>query len=272
MKPLRITKKQVIELWPKRPSRGNKTHFGRVKVWAGSEKYLGAGVLTARAAFRIGAGFVIWESEKKAIRALEFIPELILQKPEPLSNDFVYAVGPGLGTQIATKTKIQNLYKKKIERVVLDADALNVVAKHNLPVRPTWIMTPHAGEMSRLLGGVSSQKIEADRMAAIQKAQEKFGCIIVLKGHHSLISTSEKVYLNPTGNSALAKAGSGDVLTGMIAGLLAQGLTAAHAAVTGTYLHGLLADLWIKEKDIHGLTPSDLLVEIPRLQRILSHR
>lgn len=265
----RVGRIDVLQNLPDRSHLGNKTTFGKVKVWAGSAGFWGAGVLSSRAAFRVGAGYVIWEQEKENLKPLEFIPEVLLQTTAPVTSDFVYAVGPGLGTGEATKKRIEELYENKIQRVVLDADALTVVAKHNLSTLPSWIMTPHTGELSRLLGGLSSKEIEANRPAALKKAQDQFKCIIVLKGYHSMISMRDKTFVIPTGNSALAKAGSGDVLTGMLAGLWAQGLSSEQAAITATYLHGLLADLWIRRNDIRGLTPSDLLLGIPRLMKAL---
>jgi ADP-dependent NAD(P)H-hydrate dehydratase / NAD(P)H-hydrate epimerase len=262
-----IRRKDVRALLPVRTRLGNKTNYGKVKIWAGSPGFLGARVLASRGAFRAGAGYVIIESEEENPLALEFIPEAMTKKPEPATDTFTYAVGPGLGVNESTKKKIEELYNNEVKSVVLDADALTVIAQYQLPTRPSWILTPHTGELSRLLGGISSATIEKNRVLYAQKAAKKYSCVVLLKGYRSLVAEGEQVYIVPTGNSALAKAGSGDVLTGLISGLRAQGLSPRDAAIGGAYVHGAVADRWIRANDIRGLTPSDLLVEIPRVMK-----
>jgi NAD(P)H-hydrate epimerase len=262
-----IRKQDVSARLPVRTALGNKTNYGHVKVWAGSPGFLGARVLTSRAAFRVGVGYVTVETDEKNIKSLPELPEALTKKYQRPEDKYTYAVGPGLGVGEDTKSRIEELYGNKIHSVVLDADALTVIAQYQLPVLPSWILTPHTGELSRLLDGTPSSEIEQDRVKHVQKAARKYGCAVLLKGYRSLLAQGERVYLVPTGNSALAKAGSGDVLTGMIAGFMAQGLDAVAAGICGAYVHGKVADRWIHKNDIRGLTPSDLLVEIPKVLR-----
>lgn len=264
MKLHKVTLAEILSCLPSRPKNANKTQFGRVKVWAGSHGYWGAGILCGRAAYRVGAGYVYWEQKSIHLKMLKFVPEIIIKSFELPTNNFVYAVGPGMGVNDFTKNKIRKLYKEKIERVVLDADALNAVAKYGLSVRPSWIMTPHQGELNRLNGEKSSTKV-SDRTSSLLQAAKKYKCIILLKGNHSLIATNGRIFQIPTGNSSLAKAGTGDLLTGMISGFLAQGLNSLDAVKTSAYLHGLIADLFITEYDKSGFMPTDALLEIPFL-------
>ena len=150
---------------------------------------------------------------------------------------------------------------------MLIADALTVSAKERLfPLPKTWILTPHEGELSRILN-ISAAKIRKDRTKYLRLAQKKCGCIVLLKGHETLVAAATEIYKIDTGNVALAlaKAGTGDVLTGMITGFLAQGLTPLNATLLGASLHGKIADDWVlrAKKDYLSLMASDLVDLIP---------
>lgn len=173
-------------------------------------------------------------------------------------------VGPGFGVNAFTADIIKDLKARQIENVILDADAITVCAEQDLfPLLPTWIVTPHTGELARCLG-CSADEINADRKAAVVKAQQLMNCVVLLKGHQTLIRSKSRTYLNITGNAALAKSGTGDVLAGIITALRAQGLSAVKAAVLGAYLHGATANLWqAHKKDLLGMLASDVIEMIP---------
>ena len=173
-------------------------------------------------------------------------------------------VGPGLGAGPKTFQWIQKLSKQP-PPVVIDADALTVAAQKKFSPFPTnWIATPHAGELSRLLQ-ITASEIEADRLSAARKAQQKWGGIFLLKGFHTVVAFPQVTVIIPFGNAALGKGGSGDVLAGMIAGFLSQGVPLQKAPLLAAALHGWMADQWLRDgKDILSLTPQDLLQMLPQ--------
>jgi ADP-dependent NAD(P)H-hydrate dehydratase / NAD(P)H-hydrate epimerase len=264
------------KLLPERKALSNKSTFGRLLVCAGRPGFWGAGVLSTQAAFRIGAGyvtgFVTWAGEKEPLEELRSHPEVLTASvEEALGKSYsAYVVGPGFGVEPA-KHVIKELKKQKAP-VVLDADGLTALAEAKCGVNPNWILTPHTGELSRLLG-ISSEAIEADRFAAVLEAAQKFGCYVFLKGFRTLIAHEDRCVVIASGNPALAKAGTGDVLAGFVGGLLAQGLTPWKAASLGAFLHGRIADEWVKSgRDVASLVASDLEKSLPEVLSLLRGR
>ena len=261
-----INSRWAAKKLPQRPQKTHKGTFGHVLVCAGSVGTWGAGVLSSSSAYRCGAGYVTWASFQRPDKQIKQIPEVLVAKlPEALKNKRVnsYVVGPGLGTNTKVKKIILALKKQKAKAVILDADALNVLAKSPFALPSDWVLTPHAGELSRLLG-VSVKSIEANRKKAVLMAAKKFGCIVLLKGYRTLVAKDKKVFTIKSGNSALAKAGTGDVLSGMIGSFMAQGLSSLDAVLLGAYIHGALADDWIKKHDPISLKAMDLVDALPR--------
>ncbi|MBN8540980.1 MAG: NAD(P)H-hydrate dehydratase [Deltaproteobacteria bacterium] len=280
-KPLRkITRLGVRRHLPRRTAKQNKSNGGRSLIVAGSSRYLGAAILAAQAASRVGSGYVtVASADGKSLR------NHLVRHPDFLVRDFdsamihshleseysAIAIGPGLGKKPAIRRLALRLIKKLMRTslpVVLDADALNAIAEFYTPADglfpSSWIMTPHEGELSRLLN-ISSQRIRNNRESSVRAAREKFGCTIVLKGDRTLIAGRKDLWVNTSGNSALAKAGTGDVLTGIIVGLLAQQVPAEDAAKLGVFLHGLQADRWVKTGNDHlSLMASDLVARLPK--------
>lgn len=246
---------------PPRPMTANKSHFGRALLVGGAPGMEGALVLAGSACARLGAGYTFMSSPEKI--PFDRHPADFLQKSwkdlKKLSDFSAIGFGPGLGQTRQALKVLESLMKSRHPRVVLDADALTLVARHQLwPLPSGWILTPHAGEMSRILG-VPAKEIEADRLGAAREAAKKTGAVILLKGFRTVVHQNQKDYIIGSGNVALAKAGSGDVLTGFITSLLAQGLGPAEAAVLGAYLHGACADHWIAEgHSSRSLQASDL--------------
>lgn len=270
--------KELLSHLPVRKKHANKSHGGRLWVVAGSLRYPGAAILASRAASRMGAGYVglsilglpkghapFWMKSPDFIALPATLKTLKDFRPSAV------AIGPGIGrtlkAQQTARRLINELKRHREVAVVIDADGLRVLA--NTPLPAHWILTPHSGELAMLLGW-SVKRVDSDRRAAVSEAQKKFKCIIVLKGYETLLADSDRkmggtsIFKNTTGNSALAKAGTGDVLTGMIAGLLAQSVEPLLAARLAVWLHGKLADRWVKSgRDQLSLMASDLLDDLP---------
>ncbi|WP_415062176.1 NAD(P)H-hydrate dehydratase [Bdellovibrio sp.] len=268
--PRHILKKQgARKLLPAVSESDNKATRGRSLLMAGSSEYPGAGVLAAKAALRMGSGYVTLAQKNISVSSLQN-PDFLLcnlaKKPWSSLKFDAVLVGPGFGVNDYTASVIRELKRQKVEKVILDADALTVCAEKNLfPLLPTWIATPHVGELARCLK-ISADQINLDRMAAVKRAQELFQCVVLLKGHGTLVANSQKVYTIATGNSALAKAGTGDVLAGMVTALRAQGLSATKAALLGAYIHGATANLWkARKNDLLSMVASDVIEYIPQV-------
>lgn len=268
---------------PPRKADGHKGTFGKLLVVGGAVGYTGAPYLTAAAAVRSGCGLVslgvpesIWAVEAvKCASAMPFplpdqrgmLSDKALRKLLRRMEDVqVLALGPGLGRSESTERLTCALLREAKVPVVLDADGINALSAHidMLDARRgrVTILTPHDGEFARLAPGAlgSSGRVEAARSFA-----RAHGCILVLKGHRTLVATPEgNVLVNTTGCSALAKGGSGDVLTGIIASLLSQGATAVQAAAAGVWLHGRAGDLAAEELTEYGVTPEDVIARVPR--------
>ena len=267
---------------PRRPRDAHKGDFGRAYILGGSVGYTGAPVLAARAAVRSGAGLVtvgvpapIWPIA--AGKLLEAMPHplpagkdgmLSLEGDgilrEKLSRAEVCLIGPGLGRGGGVASVIRRLMKDLKLPVVLDADGINALEGHIdvLDARRDRItvLTPHDGEFTRIGGDLTG----SNRLGAARAFGAAHGCVLVLKGHRTLTAApAGNVLVNTTGNSGLAKGGSGDVLTGIVAALLAQGATAVRAAAVGVWLHGRAGDLAAERLTPYGMTPEDVVSSLP---------
>ena len=257
-------------LIPRREPKSHKSNHGHTLVLAGRPGFWGAGALAAESALRAGSGYVTWASFT-APEAVGRLPEALTATLTPdliKQNSYTaVAIGPGLGHGSEVAEILRALQTQGVP-VVCDADAITACVKHNLfPVPANWILTPHAGELGRVLG-VEAKTIEQNRVHAVTEALRVTGGHVLLKGFRTVVGSSDplKFDIINSGNAALAKAGTGDVLTGLIAGLLAQGLSPRDAATTGAYLHGHLADEWIENgQDQIALLAGDLPRALPAL-------
>lgn len=268
------------KILPQRAQNSHKGTFGKVLNIAGSHNYTGAAYLSSIAALRVGAGYVTLACPQELtpqiasltpdVTFLSF-PDKILPKIALIEQNLhkfdVVSLGCGLGLEPQTVfflEKTLKLLPNSTMPVVIDADGLNIIAKSEIKVLPeNCILTPHEAEMSRLLG-CTLQKVAQDRELCAKEAAKKWGCTTILKGRNTVIcSPSGEVVINKSGNSALAKAGSGDVLTGIIAGLLAQGCGTFDAAVLGVYLHGLCGEIASAKQSEYSVLASDLIDFIP---------
>ncbi len=275
---------------PLRPVDAHKGTFGTVIVIGGCALMVGAPALCASSVLRIGAGLAKIAAPPSA-QVLPWslliepgatglhLPEstapgllrAMLQEADPQARA-VLAVGPGLGTSdMVTQRTLALLQQERT--VVLDADGLNALARFGEPrttlghPHPPLIMTPHPGEFARLAAPlqIPAQPVsETERIDAALHLAQAHQAVVVFKGQHTVVTDGAQVYLNRTGNPALATGGSGDVLTGAIAGLVAQGMSTFDAAVLGVYLHGCAGDLWAAQFGPSGLTAIELLQWLPR--------
>ena len=267
----------------------HKNDFGHVFVLAGSPSMVGAAVLTTLAAMRTGAGLVTLGVPKGLnLTAQRKISPVIMTYPLPetkggsvsyqafkginkrIDRFNVLVLGPGLSRDPDTQKLILKIVLSVQQPLVIDADALYTIASHPGVLRKTKspkILTPHLGEMARLTG-IRKELIEKNREAMAKRFSRDHRCILVLKGHRTVVASPEgKIYVNKTGNAGMATAGSGDVLTGMIAALLAQGLSGFEAAKWGVYLHGKAGDWVIKKKSKFSLIATDLIEAIAKVMK-----
>ena len=255
---------QVMQNLQRRPRQAHKGRYGHVLVIGGDYGYLGAAILAGSAAARTGAGLVTVATRTEHARNIPlYRPELMTAAVTAaqdldtvLSRAGVVAIGPGLGQSDWAISSFAKVLQTRLPLVV-DADALNLLALEHQR-RENWVLTPHPGEAARLLG-MTAGDIQADRFAAVASLRDEFDGVAVLKGAGSLIAdTAGPVYLNRTGNPGMAGGGMGDVLTGMIAGLMAQGIEPGMAAVAGVHLHGQAADVCAGQGE-RGMLAGDLL-------------
>jgi NAD(P)H-hydrate epimerase len=274
---------EVPHLAP-RPADANKGTFGRVLVVAGSRGMSGAAVLCASAALRGGAGLVQLAVPEGILPVVAAVNPCYLTAPLPQDGQGRLAaaalgaltalvrastaavVGPGLGQSAEVRSLVLALVEQTTTPLVLDADSLNVLVGHLDRLRgrkAPFVLTPHPGEFARLLGSdVPSVQARREDLAAQFAASH--GGIVVLKGQRTVVTDGRRLYLNTTGNPGLATGGTGDVLGGLVAAFLAQGLEPFAAAQLGVYLHGLAGDLGRDEVGEVSLIASDLLTYLPR--------
>jgi len=253
-----------------RPSFGHKGSFGHALLLAGSSGKAGAALLATKSCLRSGVGLVTVRTPKDCVIPIQTAaPEAMcsadehaqhltdIVKPEGYS---AIGVGPGIGMDAQSGNVLKRLIQDYKSPLVLDADAIN-----HLSDNPTWlqflpagcILTPHLGEFNRLVGKI------ADPFERTKKQLEfarKYNCYVLLKGKYSALACPDGLlFFNPTGNHGMAKGGSGDVLTGLITGLLAQGLSPLKAALCGAYLHGLAGDFCAQKTHPNSMTSGDII-------------
>ena len=286
------TTENVAANWlPPRASDSHKGNYGRVLVIAGSTGMTGAAALTSEAALRVGAGLVTLAIPKSLNTILEVKLSEVMTLPLPETENgslaesaiqsileyaertqSVLAIGPGLSQHPETVALVHQLIKENREQgldlqMVVDADGLNALtnAKEFIPLLgEKAVLTPHLGEMERLTG-TPIQTLAADRISTAKQFAQKYGLTLVLKGSPTVTSNlNGEVWINSTGNPGMATAGMGDVLTGVIAGLIAQKVPSANAATLGVYLHGFAGDIAAEAVGMPGLIAGDVLKTIPQ--------
>ena len=278
---------QKIENIPKLKPRAKDSHkgvFGKVCIIAGSMGMSGAAALVGISALRSGAGLVRVATPKSILPIVASIEPSFTTIPLPedsegrisakainiileaIADNDVLAIGPGIGKSPELRFIIETLLKQENLKLVIDADGLNnLSALKNWPkkLKAKLILTPHPGEMKRLWSGLFREPMPDDREKIAVKIATETHSVIVLKGAGTVVTDSEKIYVNNTGNPGMATAGSGDVLTGVITALYGQGLTGFDAAVLGVYVHGLAGDMAAEKLGQVGMMTTDIIDNLP---------
>lgn len=281
-----ITAEFVIASFPSRPPDGHKGTFGKALIVGGSAGMSGAVVLACRAALKMGLGLAYAAVPESVVDVVDAgsletvvrplaevgsrraIARRALGEAVVMSESFdAIAIGPGIGTHHETQEFVRRFVARRTRPTVLDADGLNALAADKSPTNQAspvpLILTPHVGEMALLLG-TDAAEVARDREAAATECARRFNCIVVMKGAPTFVADpAGDVYLNTTGNSGMATGGSGDVLTGIIVSLLAQGVEPLNAALCGVYLHGVAGDIGAHEFGERSLIASDLVNCLP---------
>jgi len=274
----------VFGMLPERHANSNKGDYGRVLIVTGSTGMTGSGCLASMSALRSGAGLVYaavpaslagiygsnliepiilpLEDSGKGSLTAKSIPGIL----EIMERMNVAAVGPGLSVTDDIKEIVREIITHAAIPLILDADALNALSSDVSILKKRkakTVLTPHPGEMARLTG-ISIDKIQKDRISTARGFSQEYGTVLVLKGSRTVVALPDgRVFINPTGNPGMATAGTGDVLTGIIAGLCAQGMDAADAAVAGVYLHGLAGDFAASELGMYSMVAGDIIKYLP---------
>ena len=282
MNELILDQEQVLALLPDRKPEAHKGDFGKILLLCGCRGYTGAAALAAMGCLRSGAGLVYLAVPECIydIMAIKVTEPVVFPMP---SKDGTYAVeavedlktllpkmdavliGPGLGQSEGTLAVLTEVMTNFNGPVVVDADGLNLLAMHKDLLRrreASTVLTPHEGEFARL-----APKLNAARMERAEMFARDHKCILVLKGHKTLITDSKTCYINVTGNPGMAVGGSGDVLAGIIVGLIGQGIDPIDAAAAAAWLHGAAGDLSAERLGQYSMLPTDLLEDLPRLMK-----
>lgn len=273
-----LTSEDIQKKIPKRLKSTHKGQAGRVLIVAGSQGKMGAAVMAVQSAFRSGAGLVTLLTQKEILKILSpqvkeaFLNSFVTHEEKYkkyLDQTDVSAIGPGIGFSVEAKNLLKWTFMYSKVPVVIDADGLTILSQNLSWLKKTKapvILTPHPGEMARLLN-ISTQKVQKDRLSIAREFSQKHHVFLILKGAATLVASPQgKVFINNTGNPAMATAGMGDVLTGMIVSFIAQGLAVQDALKSAVYLHGFAADQWVfNKKASRGLLASDIIKMLPEM-------
>lgn len=266
----------IKKMYPSRKNDSNKGSYGKVLVIAGSDKMAGAAYFSAKAAYLSGCGLVqVFTPKANRDILLTMLPEALVTDynsdhldiallKEKMDWADVILIGPGLGTGQSAKALVEEVLKREDKPLVMDADALNILSCEMEKLRQSKapiIITPHLGEMSRLTR-VKIPEIKERILHMAEEFSQKYGVVCVLKDSRTVIGTKKGLYLNTSGCSGMASGGSGDVLAGLIAGLLAQNMSIEDGAVLGTFIHGRAGEKAALIKGEASMTASDILGEI----------
>jgi NAD(P)H-hydrate epimerase len=261
-----ITLNSLRSFYKKRNAFAHKGNFGHALLIAGDKGKMGAAIMCGKACLRSGAGLTTLSTPEMFLLSVHTaIPEamcLIREEETDLSKFTTVGIGPGIGTSDLSAELVLKTLESFSRPMVLDADALNVIAQHKRWLKKVphgSILTPHPKEFERLFGKTGN---EFERMKLAVEMSKKYSLTIVLKGHYTFITSEGKTFFNTTGNAGLAKGGSGDVLTGILTALLAQQYSSLQAALLGVYLHGLAADITSQNVAMESMLAGDIIDHI----------
>lgn len=282
MKYMVLNRRKVCSNLPVRHRWAHKGDMGRILLLCGSRGYTGAAALAATGALRSGAG-IVYLGVPESIYSIESIKlneAIVIPLPEEngmlsecaldkisqlLPKMDAVLIGPGLGISDGTEKIVTYIIENFAGPIVLDADGITLMAAHKNVLRDRigcTVLTPHEGEFCRFTGNAISNRFESAEMLA-----RDLGCIVVLKGHRTVITDGNSGYINKTGNPGMAVGGSGDVLAGIITSLIGQGIPPLKAAACGAWLHGAAGDICARRIGEYGMLPSDLIQVLPRLMK-----
>lgn len=263
---LPIEQPYILSFFKKRNNQSHKGDHGHALIIAGSHDKMGAALIASKACLRSGVGLLTAMIPNENLNSLFIhVPEAMCLNQAESHNFNEYnaiGIGPGLGVNEYGLKLVQSLFETNTSPVVFDADALNIISEYQIGwknFKSSFILTPHPKEFDRLFGMHFND--DERKQTAIEKAKE-LNCVIVLKGHRTFITDGQKVFYNTTGNAGLAKGGSGDALTGMITAFLAQGYTTLEASLLGVFVHGLAADITLKDQSEESMLITDVIANI----------
>lgn len=254
---------------PERPGRSHKGSFGKVLVIAGSETMSGACYLAAKAAYSVGAGLVrVVSTDNNREVLLSALPEILFSSRDEIADAVDWAdaivIGPGLGLTKEAEEIMKYVIENSPVPTVIDGDGIRLCRNLTHTLTDNFILTPHVREMSYLTG-ISVGELQSDILETTRETAAEWECIIAQKDARTIVSDGRECYINVSGNNGMATGGSGDVLAGMIGGLLGQHLESFEAAKLGVYLHGLSGDVMAEEKGVYSLMASDIITGISRI-------
>ena len=286
-----VSIEDIKKKFPKRPLDAHKGDCGHVLVIAGSCGYTGAAYLTSQAALLAGSGLVTLAVGKGIYEIMASKLTEVMVRPFFETRDYslsllaekdilafsekcsAIAIGPGVSLNKETLGLVRNIVTKATKPIILDADGINAFTGQTelfKSAKAPFVITPHPGEFARLVGK-AVQEIQKDRKNLALHYANEYNTVLVLKGQNTIIADPKgEYYINETGNCGMATGGTGDVLTGLIAGFIGQGMDAFSAAVLGVHMHGYAGDLALKDKGVLSLIASDLLNKFPEVLKTLS--
>lgn len=272
------------KLLKKRDENSHKGDYGKVAIIGGSVELTGAAYLAAMASLRTGSGYVysLIPASLQTIMSIKLTEAIIKPVQDGGTGHFIMdslqdilkdikgmdaiALGPGMGVDANRTFLVKEIVKNARVPIVLDADAINCISDDTDALKDhktSIVITPHPGELARFLD-ISIEKLEEKRVYYSELVAKKHNIIVVLKGHRTVVASPRQgIYINETGNPGMASAGSGDVLTGMIASLMGQGIRAFDAAKLGVHLHGIAGDLAKEEMGEYGMIARDIIRNLP---------
>ena len=258
-----VSKELIASFFQPRQADSHKGTYGHALLVAGNKGKMGAAVLSAKACLRSGTGLLTVNAPEIFSSIIHVaVPEAMITAREEAIDFSKYksiGIGPGMGTDKIPAGILKNILSSFKGPVLIDADALTILSEHKawLSLIPEGaVLTPHPKEFDRLFGESAT---DAERAAKAISLSKTYPFVLILKGHHTLITSNGRAWYNQTGNAGLAKGGSGDVLTGMITALFAQSYTSLQAALMGVYLHGLAADITLDQQSMESMLATDVI-------------
>ena len=279
---MELNHKEVLSILPDRAPESHKGDYGRILLLCGSRGYTGTAALAAMGALRSGAGLVYLGVPESiyAIEAVKLTEAIVFPLPEVsgklsakaipeirkyLRNMDAVLIGPGLGQSAGTMAVLDSVLREFQGPVVVDADAITMLSSQLELLKerkyPT-VLTPHEGEFRRL-----QIAVEEERLTGAMLAARELGCILLRKGHETVVTDGREYYINPTGNPGMAVGGSGDVLAGILVSLLGQKIPVLEAAACAAWLHGAAGDRCAEKMGQYGMLPTDMITQLPYLMK-----